>query len=168
MERIPAENFHDHRGHVARYRWAGERLNADDVVNDIACGVGYGAALLPVVRYRGYDKAGVPDVRFPGAFYAADLDDPDFMPLDTDVTCCFETLEHVREPQRLAKVIAETTRRSIFVSVPTVPTKHVNPFHLHDFTPEDIPPMFGGWTVREVWHQVEELSHVWWLGRAGD
>ncbi len=82
-----------------------------------------------------------------------------------DVTICFETLEHVTYPAHLAEVLMRTTRRAILVSVPVVPTTHMNGHHLHDFIQDDIPGIFPGFTVVEEWPQPEELSHVWMLGR---
>lgn len=168
MERIPADTWDQHPGHVARYRYAARHVRAGDTVNDVACGTGYGAVLLPGCRYRGYDRAGVPDLRFPGAFHAVNLDDPAWVPESADVTVCFETLEHVKDPARLARVIGETTERAIVVSVPVVPTRHENPHHLHDFTERDIPPLFAGFRVVDEWAQPEELSQVWLLERRPD
>jgi hypothetical protein len=177
MERIPADGWWTHAGHVARYTYATQHLRPGDIVNDVACGVGYGAAVLgpSVFRYRGYDRPGVPDVVAFGGhhpdgrvmeFREADLNDPEWYPLAADATVCFETLEHVTDPARLASVLALHTQRVIFVSVPTVPTVHVNPHHLHDFAEADVPPLFPGFAVAEVWAQPEELSHVWRLERA--
>lgn len=168
MERIPADNWEQHGGHTARYLYASRMVRLGETVNDIACGVGYGAGFFHSDAYRGYDRPGVPDTRFPGSFHAADLDDPTWVPEMADVTVCFETLEHVRNPARLAEVIADTSRRAVIVSVPIVPTKHMNPHHLHDFTLEDIPPLFPGFTVTDEWEQPEELSHVWLLERSSD
>lgn len=166
MERIPADTWHEHTGHIARYEYAARHVRDGETVNDIACGSGYGATLLLRGPYRGYDRAGVPDASFPGSFHAADLDDPEWTPSAADVTVCFETLEHVKDPARLAAVIAATTRRAIVVSVPVVPTKHLNPHHLHDFTGDDIPPLFPGFEVVDEWPQPEEFSHVWLLERS--
>lgn len=165
MERIPADSWHTHSGHVARYLYAGRHTREGEIVNDIACGVGYGAGLLLKGSYRGYDRPGVPDPSFPGTFHTADLDDPQWEPSPADVTVCFETLEHVEDPGHLARVICRTTRRAIVVSVPVVPTTHLNPHHLHDFTEADIPPLFPGFEVADDWPQPEELSHVWLLER---
>lgn len=165
MERIPAEGWDEHQGHVARYAYAGSRTLPGEAVNDIACGSGYGSLAFSHAVYNGYDKPGVPSPGFPGEFHAADLDDPQWAPDTADVTVCFETLEHVKDPARLAQVIAATTTRVVFVSVPVVPTKHMNPHHLHDFTEDDVPPMFPGFTVAHEWAQPEELSHVWMLTR---
>lgn len=168
MERIPVDNWHTHAGHVARYEYAGRNVRAGEVVNDIACGIGYGAGQFTHGEYHGYDRPGVPDQSFPGSFHVADLDDHEWLPGAADVTVCFETLEHVHSPFHLARVIAATTKRAIIVSVPVVPTKHMNPYHLHDFTREDIPPLFPGFKVTDEWAQPEELSHVWLFERSAD
>lgn len=168
MERIPADGWHQHTGHVARYQYAAKCVRDGETVNDIACGSGYGALFLLRGPYRGYDRPGIPDASFPGSFHAADLDDPAWRPGVADVTVCFETLEHVKDPAHLAAVIAETSRRAILVSVPVVPTRLENPHHLHDFTEADIPPLFPGFLVADEWAQPEELSHVWLLERRND
>lgn len=173
MERIPYDGWQRYAGHVQRYAWAAEWLgpNLPDRawVNDIACGIGYGARILeelaPRVRYRGYDRPGVPDDRFPGEFFAADLNDAWWRPERAVATLCFETLEHVKDPVWLASTIAGCTRRAVFVSVPVEPTKHLNGHHLHDFEVDDIPPLFPGFHVAEDWAQPSELSHVWRLER---
>jgi hypothetical protein len=167
MERIPADSWQQHAGHIARYQYAARHVRDGETVNDIACGSGYGATFLLRGPYCGYDRPGAPDPSFPGSFHAADLDDPAWRPGQADVTVCFETLEHVKDPPHLAAVIAETSRRAIVVSVPVVPTKHMNPYHLHDFTKADIPPLFPGFHVTDEWPQPEELSHVWLLERGG-
>lgn len=164
MERIPADSFRDHPDHTRRYEYAATKIGPGESVNDIACGVGYGATFLPHAVYTGYDKPGVPDARFPGARCDADLDDPSWEPFGTDVTVCFETLEHVKDPARLAAVIARTTRRAIILSVPLYPHEE-NPFHLATFTVEEIPPMFPGFRVAEDWPQPEARGHVWLLER---
>jgi hypothetical protein len=168
MERIPADGWHQHAGHVARYAYAAQKIRNGDVVNDVACGSGYGATFLRHTAYRGYDRAGVPDPSFapPGAFHVADLNDPLWLPQAAHVTLCFETIEHVQDPEKLAAIICETTEHSVIVSAPIVPTKHLNPYHLHDFTREDIPPLFSGLVVVDEWAQPEELSHVWLLSRS--
>lgn len=162
MERIPAQDYHSHAGHVARYEWAKGLLQPGDRVHDIACGVGYGAEVLGSPDYHGYDVPGVPNLAFPGTFYEVDLNDKSWFPEhDSDVTICFETLEHLEDPRHLATVLKATTKRDLLVSVPTQPTRHMNPYHLHDFDVRDIENMFAPWRVRDRWEQPEELSHVW-------
>ncbi len=166
MERIPADTWQQYEGHVARYLYAASRLFSGESVNDIACGVGYGAEILAAGSYRGYDRPGVPDTQFSGTFFTADLNDPAWRPELADAAVCFETLEHVTDPWHLAEVICETTRRIILVSAPVVPTKHLNEHHLHDFTTADVPPMFPGFQVVDDWDQPSEFSHVWTLTRS--
>ena len=167
VERIPVANWWEHTGHTRRYEWAAAHILPGEVVNDIACGVGYGSALLGDCRYHGYDRPGVPDrTMFFGAFHECDLDDRRWSPaIRADVTICFETLEHVHDPKRLAQIVANYTRRAVFVSTPTQPTKHLNPYHLHDFTEDEVPAMFPGFEVAEAWEQPDELCHVWMLER---
>jgi hypothetical protein len=159
------------KGHVRRYALAAAFVRPGDVVMDVACGVGYGAAAFRCVEYDGYDRPGVADDRFLRLddvlvrFYGVDLNDPGWRPVrEADVTCCYETLEHVADPERVAHRLTRYTNRYLLVSVPTVPTKHANPHHLHDFTVDDVPPLFPGWGVHEVWEQPTEQSHVWLLG----
>lgn len=166
-ERVPLNRWETYTGHLERYEWAAGRTEPGERVGDVACGIGYGATFFPHASiYRGYDKPGVPHAGFPGVFCEADLDDPAWEPALCDVTCCFETLEHVKDPARLARVLMEATRRAIFVSVPVVPTMHCNQFHRSDFTREDIPPLFTGWVIGDEWPQPEEDSHVWMFTRA--
>lgn len=165
MERIPADSFRDYADHTSRYEWAAPLIRPGEQVNDIACGVGYGATYLPHARYRGYDKPGIPCTDlFPGEFFPADLDDPAWRPPDTDVTVCFETIEHVRDPARLAAVICDTTRRAVFVSAPLYPHEE-NPFHLTTFTVADVPPLFAGFRVAFDRPQPEARGHLWLFER---
>jgi hypothetical protein len=165
-ERVPLEGWETYHGHIRRYQYAAERVYAGEYVNDVACGVGYGATFfLQAGSYRGYDRPGVPSQQFPAAFYAADLDDPGWEPHPADVTLCFETLEHVADPLRLARVLAASTSRAVFVSVPVVATMHANQFHRSDFTQGDIPPMFAEFAVADEWAQPDEDSHVWMFER---
>lgn len=165
MERIPADSWFLHEDHTRRYGYASEKVRAGEEVNDVACGVGYGATFFTRAVYRGYDKPGVPAAgQFPGTFHAADLNDPAWEPQQADVTTCFETLEHVFAPKMLAAVIARTTRRAIVLSVPLYP-KEENPYHLTDFTVAEVPPMFPGFEVAEDWPQPEARGHVWLLTR---
>lgn len=166
-ERVPLPGWETYGGHLRRYLWAAFRAEPGERVNDVACGIGYGSTFFPHAgSYRGWDKPGVPHGGFPGVFAEVDIDDPAWMPDECDVTCCFETLEHVKDPARLAQVISATTLRAVFVSVPVVPTMHCNEFHRHDFTAADIPPLFPRFRVAEDWYQAEETSHCWMFVRA--
>ena len=164
IERIPIDSWRTFRGHLERYAYAGRQVRAGETVNDIACGIGYGATYLLHAVYRGYDRPGV-FAPFRATFIGCDLDDPDWRPKPCDVTVCFETLEHVQDPAHLAAVLCETTRRAILVSVPVVPTRHLNPHHLHDFSRAEIPPLFPGFRIADEWAQPSDSAHVWTFER---
>jgi hypothetical protein len=163
-ERITTEDWQFHLGHLRRYAWAAKFVDYRDVINDIACGIGYGALFLQhAAFYNGYDRPGVPAPQFStfGSFYEVDLNSPDWKPSPADVTLCFETLEHVDNPERLAEKIMRATTSTIIVSVPVVPTKHINAHHKHDFTAMQVPGLFHEFSIADEWAQPEELSHVW-------
>jgi 2-polyprenyl-3-methyl-5-hydroxy-6-metoxy-1,4-benzoquinol methylase len=89
---------------------------------------------------------------------------PDF---SWDVSVCFETLEHLTNPQHLAEQVAKA-KRLVIVSVPTRPTKHFNKYHLHDFTVDDVLAMFSGSELLHLEDQLEELSHIFVFRGTGD
>lgn len=161
-ERIPAEAWRSQTGHVERYQLAAGLLLTGEIVLDAACGVGYGATVLREAgwagEYHAADLPGVHDLMFPGTIHEVDLNtwQPDF---EFDVALCFETLEHLADPAAWAAQ-ANRAKRLVLVSVPTVPTKHFNPWHLHDFTVDDIPALFPGRDCIDVIPQPAELSHI--------
>lgn len=162
-------------GHEARYRLAVGYCLPGDSVLDAACGIGYGAALLDAhddIDYLGIDCADVVDPTFDqyGEFRVADLDDAEtFVGLDVDVAVTFETIEHLADPAMFLTRLCHVTRHTIVASVPTVPTKARNPYHLHDFDEDHLPALVeqvGGWTLIQHLRQPSELSsvYVWQRG----
>ena len=163
FERITAEQIPDQPGHVYRYELAAGWLEPGERVLDVACGVGYGAKLMTdvvPVKYVGVDKI-VPAQEFAGlGKFHAGVNLDEWLPkFEWDVSVCFETLEHVGNPQHLAAQVAKA-KRLVIVSVPTRPTKHFNPYHLHDFTVDDVLSLFAGCKVLHLEDQPEELSHI--------
>lgn len=161
-ERI-TDNWRDQRGHVERYELAATLMTPGAHVLDAACGIGYGSQVLheqgPSHEYFGVDRFPVQTEFLPfGWFTSADLDT--WQPSRTyDVGICLETLEHLRDPQRFASIM-QAACKVLLVSVPTVPTKHVNEHHLHDFTVDDVLAMFGSAASIEVTPQPAEVSHI--------
>lgn len=168
-ERLDVSDLATAGGHFYRYQMALDLLQSGDMVADIACGIGYGSVILskPGVEYVGVDKV-EPAEQFAnnGMFITnVDLDEwePDF---EWDVSVSFETLEHVGDPARLAGILKRATRL-IILSTPTRPTKHFNPYHLHDFTVDDVLELFDDWELLHLEDQPEELSHIFvWGPRA--
>lgn len=165
-ERITAEEVPAQTGHVWRYTLAAGLVRAGDRVLDVACGIGYGAQVLaehaPEHAYYGVDRDGVDGryLRF-GWFQHADLDMWVPPTADFDLIVSFETLEHLRDPHHLASQVIAGTRRDAIVSVPTVPTRHFNEYHLHDFDVDDVPRLLPTLRLVDVIAQPAELSHVY-------
>ena len=165
IERIGAD-WASYDGHVARYRYAAAHVAPHETVKDVACGVGYGATLVRCRRYLGYDRPEVTAViGHTGQWIGCDLDAPEWWPVETDVTICVETLEHLADPAHVARTLADSTRRMIVVSVPVVRVGVGGPHHRHDFEAEQVPPLFKGFTVAHEWGQLSELAKVWRLVR---
>jgi 2-polyprenyl-3-methyl-5-hydroxy-6-metoxy-1,4-benzoquinol methylase len=171
FERITGEQLSQQAGHVYRYELATAWMKPGDKVLDVACGVGYGAKLIAdkvSVDYVGVDKI-TPEQEFTsfGRFHCG-VDLMTWQPQQQfDVAVCFETLEHLEDPAHLVSVLKQT-KRIILVSVPTRPTKHFNPYHLHDFTVDDILTMFDNVELLHLEDQPEELSHIFVFGGAND
>ena len=168
-ERLDPDEVPKAAGHLYRYELAASYLKTAELVVDVASGIGYGAEIIArkPVDYIGVDKIEPAD-QFAniGIFFSGvDLDEwePDFY---WDVSVSFETLEHVVNPERLAGIL-KRARRLIILSTPTRPTKHVNPFHLHDFTVDEVLAMFDDWDLVHLEDQPSELSHIFvWSRRA--
>lgn len=128
--------------HRKRYEFA-LPLCAQREVLDAGCGVGYGTAVLAASARRvvGVDRDpaaiayarrryGAPNVEFRvGDLLELDLEDDSF-----DVVCSFETIEHVREPERLLRELRRVLRAggTCLLSTPRVDETAVrpdNPFH---------------------------------------
>jgi len=162
FERIASDQVDEQAGHVYRYRLALDWIEPGQKVLDIACGVGYGAKILAEknVDYLGVDKI-EPDSKYEnygGWMYGVDLN---VYKIDwsIDVALCFETLEHLENPQHLANELMDNSK-IVIVSVPTRPTKHINKYHLHDFTVDDVIGMFNNVELVFLEDQPEELSHI--------
>jgi cyclopropane fatty-acyl-phospholipid synthase-like methyltransferase len=161
-------------GHEVRYALAAGLLRPGDVVVDAACGIGYGALLLDAhddVTYYGVDRdISVVSVKAHAqrTFIEADLETwkPTF---EFDVAVGFETIEHLEDYEPYLEW-ARRARRYIVVSVPIVPTKHENVFHVHDFKRDDIVQHVkadGEWQLLQYFDQPWEHSCVYVFSRRG-
>jgi SAM-dependent methyltransferase len=141
---VPEENYW-YRRHLAVYEWIAARV-ARMKVADLACGEGYGSAVLAStaaevigvdanpeayeharLRYQG------PNLRFERAL-VEEFDEA------CDAVVFLQTIEHIQEPERLLAGIARAAPLA-FISTPNRLTlaprgaeKSDNPWHLREYT----------------------------------
>jgi SAM-dependent methyltransferase len=143
---VPAENYWFRR-HLAVYRWIAERCAGLEVV-DMACGEGYGTAVLAgrAARVTGVDAN--PDAHEharlkytrPGVTFVRDLVETYTQPCDAVVF--LQTIEHVQDPKGVLGHFREMLRPggTAYVSTPNLLTlappwaeKSDNPWHLREY-----------------------------------
>lgn len=149
--------------HIWRYYLARGFIEPEDIINDIACGQGYGSAILArstatLVRGFDYDEQAIVTARSQYGsekvlFYKQDFDQDVSFPM-ADLSVSIETIEHLVDPQNFANALKTSTRRYIFLTAPIVPTTQValgeekgSPYHHHDFSLTSLDNIFAkdGW-----------------------
>ncbi|MGL4317663.1 MAG: class I SAM-dependent methyltransferase [Pseudomonas sp.] len=178
IERIYPKDFDAHseddqytlRIHLERYEFAASHLHGQRVL-DMACGSGYGTALLagrhPDKQVTGVDidpaaiayaqqHYQLPNLRY----VCADAEQfASSEPFDSIVS--LETIEHLPHPVQLAanyaRLLASGGR--VIASVPITPTLDGNPHHLHDFSRRSFFALFGRHGLQPGQH-FEQIQ--WW------
>jgi SAM-dependent methyltransferase len=170
---VPEENYW-YRRHLAVYEWIAERV-AGQRVADLACGEGYGSAVL---ARAAADVIGVdanPEAheharrRYQGQNlrFARGLVEEFSEPCDAIVF--LQTIEHIREPGRLLARIADTAALA-FISTPNRLTlapegadKSDNPWHLREYTVAEyralLEPCFADVRLYGVFHAGKLRLH---------
>lgn len=147
-------------GHHLRYRLAAGYHRPGWRVLDAACGSAYGERYFDPLDYLGVDR--VPTSQ-PNTLIA-NLDAWE-MSVKVDMTLSFETIEHLSNPHHFIEQICRHTRHLIIASVPVVPTVGINPYHLSDFEPGELPTWSEwdrfGWRLRATLGQPDELSEIY-------
>ena len=132
----------------SHYAIAGQYVSEQRVL-DIACGSGYGSRMLHEAgasQVVGCDLAESP-LAYARVHHA--LDGITYVQGDAetfawehqfDVVCSFETIEHLRHPNRLLDRIDEllTADGLLCLSVPIGETRHLDPFHLSIFSEAEV------------------------------
>ncbi len=147
--------------HLARYKWASKFVRGKQVAN-AACGTGYGNAILQgytMHEVHGFDRSAEAIAIGRKQGYGTlsvveDIEDHRLAPFDAVVS--LETIEHLKEPWDWVAAL-DVTVQDLIISVPIIPTKHANEFHLHDFTEAGVLRELAkaGWLVKETEYQDE-------------
>jgi SAM-dependent methyltransferase len=173
---VPEENYWFRR-HLAVYEWIGERVGGLRVA-DLACGEGYGAAVLartaaqvvavdanPEAHEHARLRYSLENLTFRRGL-VEDFEEP------CDAIVFLQTIEHVAEPARLLKRFAVAAPLA-YVSTPNRLTlappgaeKSDNPWHLREYSPAEyrglLAPCFARAEVLGVFHarklRVHELA----------
>jgi 2-polyprenyl-3-methyl-5-hydroxy-6-metoxy-1,4-benzoquinol methylase len=183
---VPEENYWYQR-HLVVYEWIRDRVGGLKVI-DMACGEGYGSAVL---SGRAREVVGVdanPEaheharLRYTSANtrFARDLVETFAEPADAVVF--LQTIEHVQNPdevlERFKALVADSASPVVYVSTPNVLTlapegaeKSGNPWHVKEYRPEEFHALcaahfssvevFGLFHARKLkWHQlaIEKLG----------
>lgn len=151
-------------GHRFRYFLAGGFVQPGDRVLDLACGTGYGADILAKRAHqvtaldRSHETIEGAKRLYPApniTFLPADLDTWEPTPEMCEVAVSFETIEHLKgQPEVFAGKLKKAAVRAIVVSAPIIPTVGINPYHLHDFTDDDMVRLF----VDDEWALYEKVK----------
>jgi SAM-dependent methyltransferase len=173
--------------HVERYRFALDQIREGEVVVDAACGSGYGTELIA-------DKAAQViglDISDHALHYAirhhkrtnieyrqANFDLPIPLPsLTFDAIVCFETIEHVSNPDQLVSELHRILKPDglLILSSPDRAVSerlhHRNKFHVHELSRLELTTLIGKrFTIDELYGQVPYTAGTWqrplvWLAR---
>jgi SAM-dependent methyltransferase len=176
---VPEENYW-YRRHLAVYRWIAERCEGLRVV-DMACGEGYGAA---VIAERAREVIGVdanPDAHEharrkytrPGLSFERALVEQFDRGAPFDAIVFLQTVEHVEQPQplleRFASLLAPAGR--LYVSTPNRLTlappgasRSDNPWHVREYTVQEfralLEPCFAEVELLGLFHARKLAVHA--------
>jgi SAM-dependent methyltransferase len=165
---VPAENYW-YRRHLAVYEWIAERV-AGGAVLDMACGEGYGSAVLAdkaasVVGVDGnpeaHEHARLKYTR-PGLSFEWGAVETYGSPGSFDAVVFLQTIEHVVDPTAVLAHFRSLLRPGgvVYVSTPNVltlappgATKSENPWHLREYRVQEFDAL-----CRSVFGRVEMLG----------
>ncbi len=127
--------------HFLRYEFASELIDGGSDVLDVACGSGYGSAILhgKCSSYLGVDsnKGAISYARehYPGDFECMDIFHVSKV---ADVVVSFETIEHIDKPMKVVlEFLASRANKMLIGSIPYKETRGKNRFHFHSELTED-------------------------------
>jgi SAM-dependent methyltransferase len=183
---VPAENYW-YRRHLAVYEWIAARVGGA-VVLDMACGEGYGSAVLAGSAASVLGVDGNPEAHEharlkytrPGLSFAWGAVETFGEPGSFDAVVFLQTIEHVADPSAVLSHFARILRPGgvAYVSTPNVLTlappgtaKSDNPWHLREYRVEEFTrlcqgvfphvEMLGLFHARKLWLHERALRLGW-------
>ena len=140
--------------HLERYRFVLNRLNHCQLVLDIACGAGYGSAML--LRHGckvigvDYDNEAVANARIiwrHNGFIKADALELPFSDNSFDAVVSFETIEHVKDGNQFLSEMCRVLRPDgIFIcSTPNIRYTAHPLYHVKEYEPEEFYKLAQQW-----------------------
>jgi 2-polyprenyl-3-methyl-5-hydroxy-6-metoxy-1,4-benzoquinol methylase len=147
---VPEENYW-YRRHLAVYAWIGQRVHGRRVV-DLACGEGYGSAVLARTAASVVGVDANPDafeharLKYSGAGLAFERDMIETWTGDVDCVVFLQTIEHVQDPDAVLARLRDLIGPAgvAYVSTPNVLTlapkgaeRSGNPWHLREYRPDE-------------------------------
>ena len=143
--------------HLKRYELAREHCRDRDVL-DAGCGVGYGSAYLGEVARSvvgiDIDEEAIAYAtrRYGGqnvAFRVGDMERLDLPDASLDVVTAFETIEHLRAPERFVSEAGRVLRTGgvLVASTPQATAdggEPANPYHEHEYTAAELERLLAG------------------------
>jgi SAM-dependent methyltransferase len=181
---VPEENYW-YRRHLAVYEWIARRVHGRRVV-DLACGEGYGSAVLGRTAASVVGVDANPDAfeharrKYTGGNVTFERDMIETWEGDVDCVVFLQTIEHVQDPDavlvRLRDLIGP--RGVAYVSTPNVLTlapkgepRSGNPWHVREYRPEEYRALcerhFAGVDLLGLFHARKLRLHQLALERAG-
>jgi SAM-dependent methyltransferase len=148
---VPEENYWFRR-HLAVYEWIAQRVGGRRVV-DLACGEGYGSAVLGRTAASVVGVDANPDafeharLKYTGGRVSFERDMVETWTGDVDCVVFLQTIEHVQDPDAVLARLRDLVgpRGEVYVSTPNVLTlappgaaRSDNPWHVREYRPDEL------------------------------
>jgi 2-polyprenyl-3-methyl-5-hydroxy-6-metoxy-1,4-benzoquinol methylase len=181
---VPEENYWFQR-HLAVYEWIGARVHGRRVV-DLACGEGYGSAVLGRTAESVVGVDANPEayeharLKYTGGNVRFERNMIELWRGEVDCVVFLQTIEHVQDPDAVLRSVREQIgpRGVAYVSTPNVLTlapkgaeRSGNPWHVREYRPEEYLELcrrhFGSVDLLGLFHARKLRWHQWAIEHAG-